>query len=75
MSGNLWECCHDCYSDSYYSSSPETDPTGPERGTYRVLRGGSWLSSAIGCRVAYRSSYTVTGRRDNYGMRLALTVE
>ena len=75
MSGNLWECCHDCYSDSYYSSSPETDPTGPESGTYRVLRGGSWLSSAIGCRVAYRSSYTVTGRRDNYGMRLALTVE
>ena len=73
MSGNLWEWCHDCYSDSYYSSSPETDPTGPESGTYRVLRGGGWNYSANDCRVAKRHFVSILTRRSySNGMRLAL---
>ena len=73
MSGNVYEWCNDWYGS--YSSSPQTDPTGSTSGSNRVLRGGGWLSSAIGCRVAYRSSYSVTGRLNNIGMRLALTTE
>jgi len=41
MSGNMWEWVQDYYTDKN-PEGPLTDPTGPERGVRRVLRGGSW---------------------------------
>src|SRR3990172_4588820 len=55
MAGNVWEWCNDRWSTSYYGSSPVNNPTGPTSGTYRVFRGGSWMSHANGCRVASRT--------------------
>lgn len=52
MSGNVWEWCWDWKAN--YSSSPQDNPTGPNKGSYRLLRGGSWYGSATYCRVAYR---------------------
>ena len=70
MSGNVWEWCSDRYGS--YSSSSQTNPTGPTSGSYRVLRGGSWLSNAQRCRVSDRDSTAPSYRDVNLGFRLVL---
>ena len=72
MSGNVYEWCQDWYGSNYYSSSPETNPTGPTSGSYRVLRGGSWNNRARYCRVSYRGSYYPGFGFNYFGFRLAL---
>lgn len=74
MAGNVWEWCNDWYGS--YSSDAQTNPTGPEDGIYRVLRGACWVGSADYCRVAYRSYYFWPDSRVDYvGFRVSLDVE
>ena len=57
MHGNVSEWCQDVYSEDYYKHSPTEDPKGPsepEGNSKRVMRGGSWKSSAAMCRVTFR---------------------
>jgi formylglycine-generating enzyme required for sulfatase activity len=56
MAGNVWEWVADRYSDAYYSVSPESDPTGPTTGTYRVRRGGGFRSNVQDLRITERAS-------------------
>lgn len=42
MAGNVYEWVKDWYQSNYYESSSPRNPQGPERGDFKVLRGGSW---------------------------------
>jgi len=73
LAGNVYEWCLDYYDERYYSKSPSVNPTGPDTGSNRVLRGGSWIVNAGGCRSADRS-HDAPGDGDYFGgFRLVLS--
>jgi sulfatase modifying factor 1 len=53
--GNVWEWVSDWYSAEYYGLGDMRDPRGPESGSMRIVRGGSWVNDDVGMlRCAYR---------------------
>ena len=71
MGDNVHEWCMDWYAENYYSASPGRNPTGPEEGTRRVSRGGSWRHQIKASRAAHRSSLPPHYRYTDYGFRIA----
>ncbi len=66
--GNVWEWCRD--GKRKYSKTPQVDPTSDFEGSYRVIRGGSWLSLARSVRSACRDRGDPGYRYGNLGFRL-----
>jgi len=72
MSGNIQEWCKDWYNDLYYLNTPSANPKGPDSGSCRVLRGGSWYCKQQHCRVAFRHCTSPSNRSCDVGLRVVL---
>ncbi|HXY10648.1 MAG TPA: SUMF1/EgtB/PvdO family nonheme iron enzyme [Terriglobales bacterium] len=68
---NVHEWCSDWYQADYYRISPERNPPGPESGSRRSSRGGSWRHHIKIARCAARSSIPPDFRYADYGFRVA----
>ncbi len=71
MAGNAAEWVEDWYDPNYYRNAPLTNPTGPERGAIKSMRGGSWLKPAISLRTSDRDWGTMDSRPSGTGFRCA----
>jgi formylglycine-generating enzyme required for sulfatase activity len=75
MHGNVFEWCTDWYKSDYYVESPADDPAGPESGTKRVIRGGSFFNAPFYSRSSFRNGFPPTTRVPYLGFRVVLDLD
>ncbi len=70
ISGNVAEWVNDWYDQSYYSSSPKYNPSGPNSGDKKVIRGGSFFDEHKNLRVPLRFFANPTKSGIDVGFRV-----
>ena len=71
MHGNVWEWCIHWHGD--YPARAVTNPIGPDSGTRKIRRGGSWFGDGYSCRSANRNVGHPASRYRTTGFRLVRT--
>jgi formylglycine-generating enzyme required for sulfatase activity len=71
MCENVHEWCSDWFAAAYYSTSPDRNPSGPEAGSRKASRGGSWRHHIKISRCSARSSIPPEFKYADYGFRVA----
>lgn len=74
MSGNVREWCWDWFVDEQGLSKGNSNLKSPEKGTKKVLRGGSWYCFEDSCRVTSRFSFYPDHISRTYGFRIVRSV-
>lgn len=73
MAGLVWEWCSDWYGRNWYHDSPHQNPTGPESGQMKILRGGSWGGLDVQVRCGIRVGEFPNISESRVGFRIART--
>ena len=69
MAGSVSEWCSDWFDRTYYERSPMENPTGPNEGMYKIIRGGSWADGPQRITVFFRNWVRTNQRTPNLGFR------
>ena len=76
MMGNTWDWVADWFDPAYPAGAPADNPTGPQEGRERVIRGGSFLCHASYCnryRNSARTKVTPDSSTCHLGFRCAVS--
>jgi formylglycine-generating enzyme required for sulfatase activity len=74
MSGNVWDWVSD-WGVYFYPRGLQVNPTGPQTGTDKIVRGGSWNNHHLGNRTTMRGDYPPFNQSYYIGFRCAYPVE
>ena len=71
LAGGVSEWCADWFERTYYEKGPSENPTGPETGEYKVIRGGAWSDAPKRVTVFFRNWVRPNQKTPNLGFRCA----
>ena len=74
MHGNVYEWVEDCWNADHQGAVGDGSPRKDGDCKFRVMKGGSWVTHGYQTRAAARIRYVTDYRYDDYGIRIARTL-
>ena len=73
--GNLWEWCNDFYDPGYLKTLQKKGQKSPEKGDFKVIRGGSWTNQPGMMRISNRNAVNPNSNKINLGFRIVFDAD